>query len=175
MIPFIVIAVIITIFFGWAFIDSFIDPDPWDGRGWIVAGWLSAVGIFFAAFLMLDGLVVSLGWVQPKETMTQYNIVALADNPTTNADIYLRRAHIETTMSYFYMRQFSNGDLKMEHIPTDSTIIRFSETEQGYIQRSVNKYYNHWLMLFEATDKPTYIIYLPKSAELTNDFIIDME
>ena len=175
MILFIIFAVIITGFFGWALIDSFIDPDPWDGRGWIVTSWLVVIGLIFVVAMIIDTTVVSIGWVDPEETMTQYNIVALADNPSTNVDIYLRRAHIETTMSYFYMRQLNNGDLVMEHIPTDNTIIRFSETEQGYIQKSVNTYFNPWLMIFRAKDAPTYIVYLPKSAELTNNFIIDME
>lgn len=103
-----------------------------------------------------------------------FDIVAFKDNSQINGAMFFHRCYLKEDIVYYYMREY-DGFLKMEHIPAGSTMIRRSDKNEAYIKTI--RYYapKNFFRIEDTCVRREYFATLPSYAEITNDFVVDME
>ena len=91
---------------------------------------LNVAGVFMISVLLFFGLC----FVLPFETSQwEFGINALEDNLVTQGHYYGRRGYVDGELSYFYSRQFTNGE-KIGHIPANKTYIQYDNDARPHVE-----------------------------------------
>lgn len=173
---FTILCILGTIFYVWMAYDTI--KNDRGQEGWLGFLFFLFIGLV-AVILLITTMtqVIACMFLPTVEETYSFPIAALTDSKDLNGEIYLTRGHFETTVSYYYMRQYPDGTLKMGHIPADDTTIKLAETgasTQPEVTVIQHIHKDSFWLTWESKEYNTYRVTLPSTASLPNEFVIDM-
>ena len=163
----IIIGLIITIYY----VNRSIQHE---GIGWgidtFILGAFITVGIS-AIICIIAGGIISVN-IDPVETHTETELVALSDGQSISGDFFLGCGVVDETTYYFYIVNTEYG-MKSEKISADNVYIQYcSETPK--IDRITKDFpADSWYWVGIPCWQDTYIMYVPEGS-VTSNFNVDL-
>ena len=162
------IILIICVFVGFI-IFAFIAREPCLGLMGIPAAVVVLIIGLFIAVIGGSGFIAD-EIVEVKTTQ----IVALADNTTTNGSFFLGSGTVNEKNYYCYMEQQDDGGLRMSRISANEAIIYDNENANPHIDKYILRNSSPIVRFFFLTDRYEYKIYIPNNS-IRYNFNIDLQ